>query len=160
MTYLALVSMTILLHAIFVATEYSIVKTTSRESELTARSGRQLLCPEIVENLEKYLQTCQIGKTISLIGTGLCLGIALQLEPSDVGAAAKTVNLDGFSLVFLMVVVVQMVAGFELPKRLGITKSEQCVYALSSFIRVSQILFSPLAWAIEHLATFSVKRRA
>ena len=159
LTYMAVVLVTILLHAMFVATEYAIVKIASLECNSTSRLRQQLLSREIAENLEKYLQTCQIGKTMSLMGTGLCLGIALQVEPSEYGTAATTANMVRFGFGCLMVILVQLVVGFELPKTLGITKSEQCVSALSGFIIVSKVLFSPLAWAIEHLATFSVKRR-
>ena len=159
LTYFAIVVVTILLHAIFVASEYAVVKTTSVDLNSLVRSKALSPCRIAVQDLEKYLQTCQIGKTIALTSLGVCLGMVLQLELNKLGTPAATANLGLIGLGFLTVVLAQLVVGFEVPKWLGITRSEQCVKALSGFIRASQILLFPVAWAVRQLATFTAKRR-
>lgn len=126
--------------AIFVATEFAIVKVrTTRIDQLVAEGhSKAKKAKKVVSNLDEYLSACQLGITITSLGLGW-LGeptFAIILEP-----IFELLNLDGhvttilsFIIAFSLVTFIHVVVGELAPKTLAIQKAESVTLNISGFI--------------------------
>lgn len=147
MEYLLIILFLIGVHGVFVATEYSIVKTANCDFEECLLSPYQ----DVFRNLEEYLLICQIGKTLALMSMGACLGLLFRMIILEAEQIFSIKELTISSLAFFGVVVVQLVLGFELPKLLGVVRSDKCVVALAGYLRLCKYFFHPMTWAVKRL---------
>jgi len=140
MIHLAFVIGTVLLHGMFVMAEYAVVKAIGVDPHTASVVTNHRENEDIFRNIENHLKVCQIGKTIALMLTGLCLGFKLN---------AGSIGL--FWLGFFSVVVVHTAIGFDLPKKLAINNNDLCLDWLAGFLRVCAYLLFPLVWLAKSL---------
>lgn len=149
----------IALHGLFVMAEYALVRTcTLSQNSADDRfhySSRLLL---IHEQLEDYLLVCQIGKTMAMLGLGVvlsCLGY-FSFGP---GEQSTWLMHSQFVLWFVSLGVCLLVLGHELPKRIGISRSDLCAESLLTHLRISHALAWPLVFIIRRLSTLASGNR-
>ncbi len=128
------------IHGLFVMAEYSIVKTSKGETgRVPGRVSSDL--SQIHGRLEEYLLVSQIGKTGALIGLGFLLAgtnLSLLMPGQSV-------------LIIIAIGLIQLVLGQEVPKYWGVMHSDQCAEAVSSFMKVSYLLFWPILSIVKYV---------
>ena len=67
-----LTGLLVFLNGFFVAAEFAIVKVRASQVDIKASHGNKLakLSQHILENLDKYLSTCQLGITLASLALG------------------------------------------------------------------------------------------
>ena len=145
-------------HGTFVMAEYALVRTFAASRDTPNGqchySTRLLL---IHDQLEDYLLVCQIGKTMVLLGMGVLLS-SLAYMSFGQGEESSLLTHGQFALWFISLGVCLLVLGQELPRRVGINRSEQCAEGLSTHMRVSYALTWPLVWIIKRLSIMASGR--
>mgnify|MGYP002376449799 CR=1 FL=1 len=126
--------------AVFVATEFAIVKVrTTRIDQLIAEGNKKAIkAKKVISNLDEYLSACQLGITITSLGLGW-LGegtVAKLLEPLfnllQLNNSVTTVL--SFIISFSIVTFVHVVVGELAPKTLAIQKAENVALGVSGFL--------------------------
>lgn len=126
--------------AVFVATEFAIVKVrTTRIDQLIAEGNKKALkAKKIINNLDEYLSACQLGITITSLGLGW-LGegtVAKLLDPlfNLLNLNHSITSILSFILSFSIVTFVHVVMGELAPKTLAIQKAESVALNISGFL--------------------------
>ena len=126
--------------AVFVATEFAIVKVrTTRIDQLIAEGNKKALkAKKVVTNLDEYLSACQLGITITSLGLGW-LGegtVAKLLAPlfNLLNLNSSITSILSFILSFSIVTFVHVVMGELAPKTLAIQKAESVALNISGFL--------------------------
>jgi CBS domain containing-hemolysin-like protein len=152
-------------NAFFVAAEYAMVRVRkTRLDELIqqgAAGARQ--ARRVVDNLDRYIATTQLGITMAGIGLGWVgepvltaaftqlLGWPLQsLEP----ALRRTISAV---ISFLMVTFVSVVVGELVPKTLTIKYTERVALAVSQVVLLVGTLARPFIWALNASANLILR---
>ena len=163
---ITIVALLIAINALYVAAEFSAVKSRkTRLIEMAAAGHRpaQKLLPLVTEGkaIDNYVAACQIGITISSLTLG-AYGqrvLAQQLVqpvagilPSlgigiDPGVAAEALALSiAAGFILLLITGLQVVMGELFPKSIAIQYPEQVALATVWPMRISLILLRPLIW--------------
>lgn len=128
--------------AVFVATEFAIVKVrTTRIDQLIAEGNKKALkAKKVINNLDEYLSACQLGITITSLGLGW-LGegtVAKLLDPlfNLLNLNHSITSILSFILSFSIVTYVHVVMGELAPKTLAIQKAESVALNISGFLIV------------------------
>ncbi|RYM04781.1 HlyC/CorC family transporter [Sporolactobacillus sp. THM7-7] len=155
---LLLVVLLILLTAFFVAAEFAIVKIRStRLDELIDQGNKRALASKkIVNDLNAYLSTTQLGITV----TALILGwigepaVAHLFHPvfSWMGLNDTMITTLSTIIGFLIVTIISVVLGELAPKAIAIQKAEQITLALAYPLMWVHLLFFPLIWLLNTLS--------
>ncbi|WP_244950946.1 hemolysin family protein [Rummeliibacillus suwonensis] len=126
--------------AVFVATEFAIVKVrTTRIDQLIAEGNKKALkAKKVITNLDEYLSACQLGITITSLGLGW-LGegtVAKLLAPlfNLLDLNASITSFLSFILSFSIVTFIHVVMGELAPKTLAIQKAESVALNISGFL--------------------------
>ncbi|MGF9712116.1 HlyC/CorC family transporter [Paenibacillus sp. JMULE4] len=126
---LVLIVVLILATALFVATEFAIVKLRpSRVNQMVMEGRRNALAVQkVTSNLDGYLSACQLGITVTALGLGW-LGkptVEKLLYPVFSGfLPAEMVSLLSFIVAFSLITFLHVVVGELAPKSLAIQKAE------------------------------------
>ncbi|MCB9134558.1 MAG: HlyC/CorC family transporter [Anaerolineales bacterium] len=151
-----IITILILLNALYVAAEFSAV--SARRARLTqlAEGGQPVASHllDIIEDphqLDRYVATCQLGITV----TSLILGYYGQAALSPVlaplfiryGGMAEVASLSiSATVVLLILTVAQVLLGELVPKNIGIQYPEKLAIYTAAPLRWSMFLFQPLIW--------------
>lgn len=149
----------IALHGLFVTAEYALVRTCAlSQSSSDDRFHYSSRLLHVHEQLEDYLLVCQIGKTMAMLGLGLVLS---SLGHSSIGYGEQSTWLmhSQFALWFVSLGVCLLVLGHELPKQIGIRRSDLCAESLLTHLRISHALAWPLVLIIRRLSTLASGNR-
>ena len=139
-------------HGLFVMAEHALVRTAA--ASRASPSGRRHYSTRLLlihDQLEDYLLVCQIGKTMVLLGMGVLLSSTTYLSFGN-GEEASWLTQSQFALWFVSLGVCLLVMGQELPKQMGINRSDQCAEGLSMHMCISRVLAWPLVWVIRRLS--------
>ena len=166
LTPFLIVALLILMNALYVAAEFSAVKSRkTRLIEMAAAGHRpaQRLLPLVAEGkpIDNYVAACQIGITVSSLTLGaygqrvLAQGLAqplagilpalgIEVEP---GLAAEALALSITVWVILLLITgLQVVIGELFPKSVAVQYPEKVALATIWPMRLSLFLFRPLIW--------------
>jgi len=153
------------LNGLFVAAEFALVKVRPARiramAEHGSRRGKRLHA--ILERLDLYLSSCQLGVTLSSLLLGWLAEPAVATGLLWLGRAAgisiETSLLHGIALVLALtlVTIVHMTIGEQAPKIWSIHRSESTALALSFPLVVFTGLFRPLIALINWLSNRSVR---
>ena len=144
----------ILLTAFFVASEFAIVRARKLKIELMADEGdkRAILAQKVIEKLDEYLSTCQLGITMTALGIGW-LG-----EPTIGHLVEDLFGLFAFSgtvsvtlsviLSFLIVTILHVVLGELAPKTFAIQKAEAIVLMAARPLVIFNKITYPFIWVL------------
>lgn len=122
----------LLANAFFVATEFAIVKVQSVRIDDLARRGSPLatITRKIIRNLDTSLAAAQLGVTFTSLGLGW-IGeptVARILQPVFllIGLeSSEAVHSISFVVAFVLITVVHIILGQQMPKFLGIRKPHE-----------------------------------
>ncbi|EMF46075.1 Magnesium and cobalt efflux protein CorC [Planococcus halocryophilus Or1] len=137
---LALLVLLIALTAVFVGSEFAVVKVRmSRIDQLIDEGNkRAVLVKKITSDLDYYLSACQLGITVTALGLGWLGKPTVErlfyplFEMLDVPSSASTII--SFVLAFSLVTFLHVVIGEMAPKSLALQFTERMILFLSPFL--------------------------
>ena len=151
--FLAAVFLLVLLNGFFVASEFALVRTRRPRMEALAEEGKAgaALTLRILEEISKYLSSCQFGITLASLGIGF-LGepaIAELIEPALGGVVSH-----GLAVVLALVfaytfsTVLHITIGEQVPKIWAIVGAEETARRIARPLHWFTILFQPAIVAL------------
>ena len=145
----------ILLNGLFVAAEFAIVKVRSTQIEPLLKSGhsRARLVEHVINHLDQYISTTQLGITVTNLALGW-LG-----EPLVAGLIEPVMGLVGFTgravvgtvalvLAFGLITFLQIVIGELAPKHLAIRRPQRIALSLVRPLNAFFLVFRPFIWLL------------
>lgn len=153
-----LVFLLIIATAVFVATEFAIVRIRPTRVEQMVLEGRKnaVAVQKVISNLDGYIATCQLGITITAIGLGWLgeLTVETLLHPflAQIGLPNSVISLLSFFIAFLVAIYLHVVFGKLAPKMLAIQKAETVALWLAKPIIYFYIVMYPLIWLLNDSA--------
>ncbi|GKW44695.1 hemolysin family protein [Planococcus sp. NCCP-2050] len=149
---LFLVALLIALTALFVGSEFSIIKVrTSRIDQLILEGNKNAMrTRKIVDNLDYYLSACQLGITMTALGLGW-LGeptVERILHPvfENFGIVDPTASILSFGIAFAVVTFLHVVLGELAPKTLAIQYAEAMALFFSKPLVIFGKILNPFIW--------------
>ncbi|UKS25081.1 hemolysin family protein [Paenibacillus sp. HWE-109] len=160
---LLLIAILILLTAIFVATEFAVIRIRpSRVDQMVAEGKKNALAVQTVtSNLDGYLSACQLGITITALGLGW-LGeptVEKILHPlfEWLGVSDTLSHILSFSIAFISITYIHVVLGELAPKTLAIQKAEAISTLTAPLIIYFYKIMYPFIWVLNGSANQLVK---
>lgn len=155
----------VLMNAFFVAAEFAIVKVRASTVELAVRSGSKIakISQHIVTHLNTYLSATQLGITIASlalgwIGESVVAEIIIDIMALfGANVQAATAHQIAFPLAFITITFLHIVFGELAPKSLAIQYPEKVTNFISIPLRVFQIIFGPIVWALNSFANLVIR---
>jgi CBS domain containing-hemolysin-like protein len=153
----------VFVNGFFVAAEFAIVRSRRSRVEQHAKEGdkRARTALEVIDHVDEYVATSQVGITLASIGIGF-LGepaIADLIEPVLEGAlghaAAFAVSIV---LAYTIVTLLHVILGEQAPKMLGIARAERMLLWMARPLRFFRSAFHPLILATNTPARFLVTK--
>ena len=149
---LFLVALLIALTALFVGSEFSIIKVrTSRIDQLILEGNKNAMnTRKIVDNLDYYLSACQLGITMTALGLGW-LGeptVERILHPvfENYGIGDPTASILSFGIAFAVVTFFHVVLGELAPKSLAIQYADKMALFFSKPLIIFGKILNPFIW--------------
>ncbi|MEZ4952037.1 MAG: hemolysin family protein [Saprospiraceae bacterium] len=151
----------VLLNALFVATEFALVKV--RLGQVQSRADKSLsarLAEKIINKSDDYLMATQLGITISSIALGwigktiVAEGIHTALSSSNTTMTPEGVNILAGVIAFSLVVVLHFVFGELIPKAIAVRHPLSTTLTLSLPLRFFYLAFRPFNWFLNGMANF------
>ena len=149
-----LTALLVFLNGFFVAAEFAIVKVRSSQVELKAGKGSYLakISKNIVDKLDSYLSACQLGITMASLALGW-IGESVVSRMILVAFSAAGHTLDphtahqvAFPSAFILITVLHIVFGEQVPKIFAIRHSLATTLVISLPLRIFYFLLRPFIW--------------
>jgi CBS domain containing-hemolysin-like protein len=159
MTFSALINLLLAIcllaaNAFYVAAEFALVKSRGFRINAMAEEGRfgARLLQKMVENVEAYLASCQLGITMASLGLGW-VGeptVSALLEPLllPVGMPESALHFTSFVTGFLVFSSLHIVVGEQVPKTLAIREPVPVSQWIAYPLHASFLLLYPLNWLL------------
>jgi CBS domain containing-hemolysin-like protein len=149
----------VLANAFFVAAEFAIIKVRGTHIDDLARRGSPLahFASKVVHNLDASLAAAQLGITFASLGLGW-IGeptVAQMLKPFFSAlqvTSPAVVHSISFTVAFAVITMVHIVVGEQMPKLLGIRKSQEVALWTSLPLWLFSVLFFPFLWLLNSCA--------
>ncbi|MGE0823193.1 MAG: hemolysin family protein [Candidatus Binatia bacterium] len=145
----------ILTNAFFVAAEFAIVKVRCSQIDDLARRGSPLarFASKVVHNLETSLAAAQMGITFASLGLGWIgePAVARLITPvlGTLGVISPTVvHSVSFSIAFVFITALHIIIGEQMPKFLGLRRSQEIVLWTSVPFSFFTTICYPFIWAL------------
>jgi putative hemolysin len=144
----------ILLNALFVIAEISLVSARKSRLESWANKGNQdaRIALDLAENPEIFLSAAQIGITLIAILTGVYSGETFSdnLTPFFESLGLKHALADSFATAVIVVVVtfLSIVLGELIPKRLGLLRAEKIAVMVARPMKWFAKFTYPVVWLL------------
>jgi CBS domain containing-hemolysin-like protein len=151
MSVLLLVLLLLLIgvNGFFVAGEFSIVR--SRRSRLEQRREENVksagLAIEMIDHVDEYVATCQVGITLASLGIGFLGEPALAdlLKPLFGGVFSDAIALAiAIALAFTVVTYLHVILGEQSPKMYAIAEAEPVLLRIARPLRFFRVALHPL----------------
>jgi CBS domain containing-hemolysin-like protein len=152
MTALLLLSVVVLvfLNGFFVAAEFALVRarraTVEKEAEAGRRGARRTLV--LLDDLSRYLSSCQLGITLTSLGIGFLGEPAIADLLHDSSGLSLGISI---AIAYVISTALHITIGEQVPKIYAIQKWERvarwCATPLYVFSRIFQPLITILNWA-------------
>lgn len=161
--YLALAVFFVLLNGFFVAAEFAIVKVRPTQISERVRKGERgaKQAQHIVQNLNPYLNACQLGITLASLALGWVgePAFARLLEPAfaAMGVEGALLHTFAFGVAFLTITALHIVLGEIVPKTFSIQTAERAAILTARPLHWFYVLFRPAVWALNE-ASFAILR--
>lgn len=145
----------ILVNAFFVAAEFAIVKVRGAHIDDLARRGSPLarFASKVVHNLDSSLAAAQLGITFASLGLGWVgePAVAYVVEPvlSSVSFTSQAViHSVSFAVAFALITILHIIVGEQMPKFLGIRRSQEVALWTSLPLWLFSGFFFPFLWLL------------
>jgi CBS domain containing-hemolysin-like protein len=129
---------------------------------LARKGGRTAQVTEhIIMHLDAYLSACQLGITLASLGLGW-LGeplVATLIEPAFplVGIPTEYVHYVAFPIAFLIITLLHITAGEQVPKIFAIQRYKVTALAIALPLTVFYRIFQPLIWVVNTLSNLMLR---
>ena len=138
----------VVLNGFFVAAEFAFVRIRSTTVEQLADAGRpgSATLTEVMDNLDDYLATTQLGITIASLGLGWAgePAVASLLEPLlEPVLPSGLIHLVSFAVGFSVITFLHVVFGELAPKTLAIQRAQRISLLVAPPMKLSYLLFRP-----------------
>jgi CBS domain containing-hemolysin-like protein len=153
----------VFVNGFFVAAEFAIVRSRRPRVEQHAKEGdkRARTALEVIDHVDEYVATSQVGITLASIGIGF-LGepaIADLIEPIIAGAVGHAAAFAiSIVIAYTIVTLLHVILGEQAPKMLGIALAERLLLAMARPLRFFRSAFHPLILATNAPAQFLVTK--
>src|SRR6059036_3630819 len=153
--YLTIAFLLVAGNAFFVAAEFAMVKVRATRIEEMASTGLpgSVLARQVVMNLEEYLSACQLGITIVSLGLGWIgeeafAGLLRPVLDSLGPFAAATAHSIAAAGAFVIITVLHIVLGEQVPKSLAIRKPGRITRLSALPLVLFKRVFYPALWVL------------
>jgi CBS domain containing-hemolysin-like protein len=154
----------ILLNATWVAAEFAIVRVRRTRLEELAGQGVEAAKHAIVvvDGISDYLALTQIGITVASLAVGWLAEDAvahlLGLTLSAQDEARGFLHVAGVAVAFLLVSVLHVVLGEQVPKLLAVRSAERYLLTLARPLRIAHLVLRPFLRVLERMSTWILHR--
>jgi CBS domain containing-hemolysin-like protein len=153
----------ILFTAFFVATEFAIVKVRSSRIDQLIEEGntKAVSLKKIDDNLDAFINVCQIGITITALGLGW-LGKS-SIETSfhalfeKMELSSSTISFLSFLIAFFIILLLRVVIGELVPKIIATQKAEVMALNLSKPLLFIRFVLYPISFIMNGIAKLIVR---
>jgi CBS domain containing-hemolysin-like protein len=142
------------LNGFFVAAEFAIVKVRSTQIEPLVREGskRARLAHHIVNHLDIYLSSCQLGITMTSLALGwvgepFVAGLLLPLFEL-IGRDVGLLHTVAFIVAFSIITSIHIILGEQAPKWLAIQNPRGAALAVAGPLEIFTRMFRPFIWFV------------
>jgi CBS domain containing-hemolysin-like protein len=155
---IALVLFLVLANAFFVAAEFALVKLRLHDIKLMAQHGARTAktVEKIMGKLDTYLSACQLGVTLASLGLGWAGEplVAHGIQPAFVAfkIPEQWTHLVAFPLAFLLITLIHITAGEQVPKIIAIERHRRSAQFVSLPLVVFYTMFKPFIWVINSIS--------
>ena len=159
---LILMLLLVAVNGFFVATEFAIVRSRRTRLEQLRDEGdrRAPLALDMIDHVDEYVATSQVGITLASLGIGF-LGepaLAELLEPLFGGVFSHAVALAvAIALAFTIVTFLHVILGEQSPKMLAIARAESVLLRIARPLRFCRVALHPLIVATNAPANWVVR---
>jgi CBS domain containing-hemolysin-like protein len=160
---ISLVLLLVAANGFFVAAEFALVKLRLQEIKLLARKGSKAaqVTESIMDHLDAYLSACQLGITLASLGLGW-VGeplVATLVEPifRRMEIPADQVHFVAFPIAFLIITLLHITAGEQVPKILAIQKYRSTALTVAIPLTLFYRIFQPLIWVVNTISNLLLK---
>ncbi len=149
-----------LLNAVLVAAEFSIVRVRRTRLEELAGQGVEAAKHAIVvvDGISDYLALTQIGITIASLSVGwIAEGATTRILGSffsNQDQANGLLHAGGVAVAFFAVIALHVVLGEQVPKLLAVRNAERYLLLLAVPLRIAHVVARPLLRILERLTTW------
>jgi CBS domain containing-hemolysin-like protein len=152
----------ILLNAAWVAAEFAIVRV--RRTRLEELAGQGVAPAKhaivVVDKISDYLALTQIGITVASLAVGWIAQDAavkwLGLWRPAQEQAGPVFHAVGIVVAFIVVSVLHVVLGEQVPKLLAVRNAEQYLLILARPLRIAHLLLRPVLRVLERMSTWTL----
>jgi CBS domain containing-hemolysin-like protein len=144
----------VLLNGFFVVAEFAIVKVRSTQIEPLLREGskRARIAHHIVNHLDVYLSSCQLGITMTSLALGwvgepFVAGLLVPLFQAA-GGDLTLLHTVAFIIAFSIITYIHIVLGEQAPKWLAIQHARASALAVATPLEFFTRLFRPFIWLV------------
>jgi CBS domain containing-hemolysin-like protein len=154
----------ILLNGVWVLAEFAIVRVRRTRLEELAGQGVESAKHAIVvvDRISDYLALTQIGITVASLAVGWMAENAteriLGFYFSGHDHAGFASHMVGIAVAFLLVTVLHVIVGEQVPKLLAVRSAEQYLLLLARPLRVAHLAARPLLRILERVSSWIVHR--
>jgi CBS domain containing-hemolysin-like protein len=167
---LLLVLVLVLVNGFFVAAEFAVVKSRRSRMEQLAEEGnrRAALALTMLDHVDEYVATAQVGITLASIGLGFAgePAIADLIEPviGDL-VGETTTHVIAFAIAYATVTLLHVILGEQAPKMIGIAASETTLLRVARPMALFRRVFHwlivltnrPAQWIVRNVFRLEVK---
>ncbi|HAM81788.1 hemolysin family protein [Ornithinibacillus bavariensis] len=153
----------ILLTAFFVATEFAIVKVRSSRIDQLIEEGntKAVSLKKIDDNLDTFINACQIGITITALGLGWLgkssIETAFQTVFTKLEWTNATTSVLSFLIAFFIILVLRVVIGELVPKYIATQKAEVMALNLAKPLLFLRVILYPISFLLNGIVKFIVR---
>jgi CBS domain containing-hemolysin-like protein len=147
------VAVLVALNALFVAAEFSLVRSSHGRVEQLRDEGNRAagLVARQIEHIDEYLSACQLGITMTSLGIGF-LGepaIAQLFEDAFGTTISHGASLAiSLTLAYLITTALHITFGEQVPKIYSIVHSEKTAMRVARPLELFRRVFNPLIWLL------------
>ncbi|MFN8216299.1 MAG: hemolysin family protein [Solirubrobacterales bacterium] len=159
---LVLMLLLVAVNGFFVATEFAIVRSRRARLEHMRDEGNRgaVLALEMIDHVDEYVATSQVGITLASLGIGF-LGepaLAALLEPVFGNFFSHAVALGiSIAIAFIIVTFLHVILGEQSPKMLAIARAEPVLIRIARPLRFFRVVLHPLIVATNAPANWVVR---
>jgi CBS domain containing-hemolysin-like protein len=155
---LFLIFVLVFLNGFFVAAEFAMVKVRGSRIDTLVQEGhkRAKVASHLMDHLDAYLSTCQLGITLASLGLGWIgePAIARMLEPlfEKLNLSGSFVHPLAFIIGFSFITVLHIVLGELMPKSVAIRKAETITLLTARPLIFFRKVMNPFIWILNGTA--------
>jgi CBS domain containing-hemolysin-like protein len=149
----------VLLNGVFVAAEFAIVRVRRTRLEELAGHGREDAkhAIELVDRVDEYLATTQLGITaaslgVGWLGEGAFARLFVWLVPDGASISITLVHVIATVLAFGLVTITHVVLGELVPKNIALTKADHLLMRLARPLRLLHLVLGPASRILNAVA--------